>query len=101
LPLCDYKVWIDTERGEEVKHHLRNMMKLNKMEEELHARRTAECKRAAYFATKYEMDHEEYKAKREEERAQKHEKTRHAKKAYAKGGERALMTRMWPRLTQD
>jgi hypothetical protein len=29
--LCDYKVWIDTERGEEVKHHLHNIVKLNLM----------------------------------------------------------------------
>jgi hypothetical protein len=25
-PLCDYKVWIDTERGEKAKHHLCNMV---------------------------------------------------------------------------
>jgi hypothetical protein len=37
--LCDYKVWIDTERGVNVKHHLRNMVELNMMEEEFHARR--------------------------------------------------------------
>jgi hypothetical protein len=61
-PLCDYKVWIDTERGAEVKRHLRNMVKLNIMEE-FCGRRMVEHKRAAYFAMKHEMDHEEYKEK--------------------------------------
>jgi hypothetical protein len=28
FPLCDYKVWIDTERGEEAKCHLRHMVSL-------------------------------------------------------------------------
>jgi hypothetical protein len=90
-PLCDYKVWIDIERCAEVKCHLRNMVELNMMEEELHTRRMAEHKRAAYFAMKREIDREEYKEKREEERARKREKARRAKEAYAKGGERALM----------
>jgi hypothetical protein len=49
-PLCDYKVWIDTERGEKVKHHLRNIVQLNMMEEEFHARRMEEHRRTAYFA---------------------------------------------------
>jgi hypothetical protein len=48
---------------------------------------------------KLEMDCGEYKEKRELERAQKCEKARHAKEAYAKGGERALMKGKWPRLT--
>jgi polynucleotide 5'-kinase involved in rRNA processing len=69
LPLCDYKVWIDTERGAEVKRHLCNMIELNMMEEEFHARRMVKHKRAAYFVMKREMDREEYKEKREEERA--------------------------------
>jgi hypothetical protein len=47
------------------------------------------------------MTHEGYKEKREEERSWKHEKARRAKEAYARGGERALITRKWPRLTQD
>jgi hypothetical protein len=47
-----------------------------------------------------EMDHEEYKEKREE-RAQKHEKTRLVKEAYARGGEKTLMKGKWPRLTHD
>jgi hypothetical protein len=98
--LCDYKVLIDTERGAEVKRHLRNMVELNMMEEEFHARTMAEHKCAAYFAMKREMDREEYKEKREEERAQKREKARRAKEAYAKGGERALMKGKWPHLTQ-
>jgi hypothetical protein len=33
-PSCNYKVWIDTERGVEEKHYLRNMVELNMMEEE-------------------------------------------------------------------
>jgi hypothetical protein len=44
--LCDYKVWIDTERGEETKCHLRNIVEQNMMEEEFCARRMAERKRA-------------------------------------------------------
>jgi hypothetical protein len=48
--LCDYKVWIDTERGEEAKNHLRCMVKLNLMEEEFRSRRTAERRRAIFFA---------------------------------------------------
>jgi hypothetical protein len=62
-PLCDYKVWIDTERGEKVKHHLRNMVKLNMMEEEFRAHRMEERRCAAYFAMQREMDREEYKEK--------------------------------------
>jgi hypothetical protein len=100
-PLCEYKVWINTERGEEAKHHVHNMLELNMMEEEFRARRTAERKCTAYFVMKRVMDREEYKEKREEERARKHEKARRVKEAYAKGGERALITRKWPRLTQD
>jgi hypothetical protein len=42
------------------------------------------------------MDLEEYKEKREEERAKKSEKARRAKKVYTKGGERALMKGKWP-----
>jgi hypothetical protein len=69
FPLCDYKVWIDTEIGEEAKNHLRRMVELNVMEEEFCARRTVEHRRAIFFASQCEMDHEEYKEKREEERA--------------------------------
>jgi hypothetical protein len=47
-PLCDYKVWIDTERGAQAKSHLRNMIELNMMEE-FRACRIVERKRAAYF----------------------------------------------------
>jgi hypothetical protein len=60
-PLCDYKVWINTERGEEVKHHLYNMVQLNMIEEEFRARRMEERRHATYFAMQREMDHEEYK----------------------------------------
>jgi hypothetical protein len=99
-PLCDYKVWIDTERGAAVKRHLRNMVELNMMEE-FCGRRMAERKCATYFAMKREMACEEFKEKREEERARKREKARRAKEAYAKGGERALMKVKWPHLTQE
>jgi hypothetical protein len=47
------------------------------------------------------MDHEEYKAMREEERARKREKARRVKEAYERGGEKVLMKAKWPRLTQD
>jgi hypothetical protein len=71
--LCDYKVWIDTKRGEEVKRHLRRKVELNLMEE-FRARRMVERRRDAYFTMQREMDRDEYKQKREEERARKHEK---------------------------
>jgi hypothetical protein len=48
--LCDYKVWIDTERGEEAKNHLHRMVEFNLMKEEFHARRTAERRHATFFA---------------------------------------------------
>jgi hypothetical protein len=68
-PLCDYKVWIDTERDAEAKRYLRNMVELNMMEEEFCACRMVERKRATYSAMQREMSREEYKDKREEERA--------------------------------
>jgi hypothetical protein len=37
------------------------MVELNLMEEEFRARRTAERRRAAFFARQHEMDREEYK----------------------------------------
>jgi hypothetical protein len=49
-PLCDYKVWIDTERDAEVKCYLCNMVELNMMEEEFRARRMEERRCAAFFA---------------------------------------------------
>jgi hypothetical protein len=101
FPLCDYKVWINTERGEEVKNHLRRMVELNLIEEEFRARETAEHRRAIFFARQREMDREEYKEKREEERARKREKARRATKAYERGGEKALVKGKWARLTQD
>jgi hypothetical protein len=82
FPLCDYKVWIDTERGEEAKNHLCHMMELNLMEEEFRARRTVDCRRAIFFARQCETDREQYKEKREEERARKREKARCAKESY-------------------
>jgi hypothetical protein len=99
-PLCDYKVWIDTEKCVEVKHFLRNMVEQNMMAEKFRVRRMKERKRATYFTMQREMKHE-YKEKREEERAPKREKARHAKEAYARGGEKALMNAKWSRLTQD
>jgi hypothetical protein len=72
-PLCEYKVWINTERGATAKHHLHNMVELNMMEQEFHARRMAEHKHVAYFTMQRNMDREGYKEKREE-RARKREK---------------------------
>jgi hypothetical protein len=67
--LCDYKVRIDTERDAEAKHYLHNMVKLNMMGEEFCTRKMEERKCTTYFAMQCEMDSEEYKEKREEERA--------------------------------
>jgi hypothetical protein len=72
-PLCEYKVWINTERCAEVKCYLRSMVELNMMDEEFHARMMEEHRRAAFFARQHEMDHEEYKEKREQERVWKHD----------------------------
>jgi hypothetical protein len=91
-------VCIDTKRGVEVKHYLRNMVELNMMEE-FCARRMEERKHAAYFTMQREMNREEYKEKWEEERAWKHEKARCAKEAYARAGEKALIKGKWPHLT--
>jgi hypothetical protein len=77
------------------------MVELNMMEKEFHARRMVEHKGAAYFVIQREMARDEYKEKREEERAQKRGKAQHAKEAYVRGGERALMKGKWPCLTQD
>jgi hypothetical protein len=48
-PLCDYKVWIDIERGVEAKCYLCNMVELNMMEEEFCAHRMAERKPTTYL----------------------------------------------------
>jgi hypothetical protein len=47
------------------------------------------------------MDCDEYKEKREEDRARKHEKTQRAKEAYERGGEKALVKGKWAHRTQD
>jgi hypothetical protein len=60
-PLCDYKVWIDTERHAEAKCYLCSMVVLNMMEEEFHACRIKERWHAAFFDRQCEMDREEYK----------------------------------------
>jgi hypothetical protein len=62
-PLCDYKLWIDIERDDKAKHHLRNMVKLNIMEEEFRACGMEERRRVAYFVMQREMDREEYQEK--------------------------------------
>jgi hypothetical protein len=72
---------------------------LNMMTEEFCACRMAEHKRVTYFAIHREMEHEQDKEKREEEREQKHERAYHAKEAFARGGEQALITGKWPHLT--
>jgi IS5 family transposase len=94
-------VWIDTERGEEAENHLCHIVELNLMEEEFHAHRTVERRRAIFFARQREMDREEYKDKREEERARKREKARCVKEAYERGGGKALVKGKWACLTQD
>jgi hypothetical protein len=71
------------------------------MKEEFRVRRMEERRRATFFARQREMDCEEYKAKREQERAWKHEKVRRAKGVYERGGEEALKKAKWPSLTQD
>jgi hypothetical protein len=63
FPLCDYKVWIDTERGEEAKNHLHRMVEFNLMKEEFRACMTVERRCAVFFVSQREMDHEEYKEK--------------------------------------
>jgi hypothetical protein len=73
-PLCDYKVWIDTERDVEAKHYLYRMVELNMMEEEFRACRMEELRHAAIFVRQREMDREEYKENREQKRAHKCEK---------------------------
>jgi hypothetical protein len=98
-PLCDYMVWIDIERDAEAKHYLRSMVDLNMMEEEFHACRMEEHRCATFFARQREMNREEYKKKREYERACKLEKAQHAKEAYERGGDEALRKAKWPSLT--
>jgi hypothetical protein len=71
------------------------------MEEEFRARRIAEHSRVVFFTSQREMDREEYKEKREDERARKREKARRAKVVYERGGEKALVKGKWARLTQD
>jgi hypothetical protein len=88
--LCDYKLWIDTQRGAKVIYYLCSMAQLNLMGEEFCARRMAEHKHATYFAIRREMDCEQDKEK-QEERAQNHEKARRAKEAFARGGEQVLI----------
>jgi hypothetical protein len=61
VPLCDYKVWIDTVRGLEAISYLCSMARLNMMDEEFCAHRMEERKRAAYFAMRHEMDCEQDK----------------------------------------
>jgi hypothetical protein len=75
--------------------------RLNMMEEEFCDRRMAEHKHAAYFAIHCEMDHEQDKEKREEERARKCKKACRAKGAFAHGGEQALIKDKWPHITLD
>jgi hypothetical protein len=74
---------------------------LNMMEEEFCTRRMAERNRTAYFAIRSELDHEQDKEKRREERAWKREKARHANEAFARGGEQVLIEGKWSHLTQD
>jgi hypothetical protein len=63
LPLCDYKVWIDTKRGAKAIHYLCSMVRLNMMEEKFRDNRIEKRKHAAYFAMRREMDREQDKEK--------------------------------------
>jgi hypothetical protein len=70
-PLCDYKVWIDTDRsGGDILPLFDDSA--NMMKEE-------------FYDSRME--------KREDERAQKCNKARRVKKAFARGGDKALMKR--------
>jgi hypothetical protein len=60
-----------------------------------------ERRHAAFFAKQREKDHDEYKEKREQERAHKREKAQCAKEAYERGGDEVLKKAKWPSLTQD
>jgi hypothetical protein len=62
-PLCDYKMWIDTERGTEAISYLCLMAQLNMMEEKFCTHRMEERQRSTYFAMRREMDRKEYKEK--------------------------------------
>jgi hypothetical protein len=64
--LCDYKVWIDTERGAKVKRYLHSMIELNMMEEEFRGRRMEERRCATFFVRQCEIDREEYKERQEQ-----------------------------------
>jgi hypothetical protein len=71
------------------------MIDLNMMEEEFHAHRMEECRHATFFVRQHEMDCEEYKEKREQERAWCEKET------YEWGDDEALRKAKWPSLTQD
>jgi hypothetical protein len=77
------------------------MAQLNMMEDEFHAHRMAEHKRATAFLIRREMEREQEKEKREEEWEQKHEKACRVKETFLKGGEEALIKGKCLRLTQD
>jgi len=99
--LCDYNVWIDTERSPDAISYLRSMARLELMENEFRARRRAERERDADRLRRREEERRKEEEKRTEERARKLEKGRRAKAAYVKGGQDALNKGKWPRLTQD
>jgi hypothetical protein len=61
--LCDYKVWIDTERGTEAISYLCSMAQLNMMEEEFCAHKIEEHMPAAAFSLHHEMEREQDKEK--------------------------------------
>jgi hypothetical protein len=63
---CDYKVWIDTERGAEAISYLYSITQLNMMEEEFYTRTITERNCATYFFIQREMDREHDKEKLEE-----------------------------------
>jgi hypothetical protein len=99
--LCDYKVWIDHERGKDAKAHLRRMICLEMWEEEISEKRRAERERDEYFKARHEATTEEYQRRCEEERECKREHARHAKAAFEHGGEAELAKGKWYLPPQD
>ena len=99
-PLCDYMVWIHTQRDADAIKYLRTEARSNIMYNEFRDRRMVEVRVDAYRQMHREVDCELEKEKREKERERKHEKARRTKATYAKGGEEALNKGKWQRLTQ-
>jgi hypothetical protein len=94
-------VWIDHERGEDAKAHLRRMIRLEMWEEEIREKRRAERERDEYFKAHHEAATEEYQRRCEEERERKREHACRAKAAFECGGEATLAKGKWYLPPQD